>query len=91
MASANPVVSLWGGLESAAVGMGMESPVSRALGGAIAGLAIVLLVKPSVSYAATGERLAWSVTASDSDKGATTRFPWWAWPLSFGLFFGLFV
>lgn len=91
MTSANPVVSLWGGLETAAVGMGMTSPVSRMLGGAIAGLTLVLLVKPSVSYTSTGERRPWSVTAPDDSKAEATLFPWWAWPLSLGAFFGMFV
>lgn len=91
MTSANPVTAVWGGFESAAVGLGMESPVSRVLGGAIAGLALVLLIKPSVSYSSTGERLAWSFTSSEADKGQTTAFPWWAWPLTLGAFFGLFV
>ena len=64
-------------------------PAVRTLYGFGAGAAFAYVVRPSVSFEANGKPRPWIIT--DSGNSQATIFPYWAWAVLPGLFFGVFV
>ena len=64
-------------------------PAGRAAWGFAAGAAFAYFVRPSLSFDAAGNPLPWIVT--DSSNPNATIFPYWAYAVLPGLFFGVFV
>jgi hypothetical protein len=61
-------------LEQFMVFLGLESPSLRFLGGVTLTTGVILALKPSISFDASGNARAWSVTSSSSNS---TLVPWW--------------
>lgn len=83
--------------------LGLESPLHRTLSGLVLGYFFTTVFKPAVSWDTkkhedgskpTGKAYLWTFSGSAQKLGLspeeTTAFPWWAWPVMFGLVFGFF-
>ena len=64
-------------------------PLGRAALTAGAGATFAFMVRPSVSFHDDGTPREWILL--DQSNPQATIFPWWAWSVLPGVFFGIFV
>lgn len=88
---ASPLYSVWTPIESLFAALGLGTPVSRGLFGVGLGALVAFGIKPSGSFNADGTPKTFSPLLPASEKSKGTLFPWYFYPLLFGLLFGLFV
>lgn len=69
----------------------MHTPLYRFIWGLGAGYAFQALVKPSVSYLDENTEKPFALAVDDEFYDVSTYFPWFMWPLLFGIIFGVFV
>ena len=75
---------------------GMTTPARRAVVFGITGFTFQYLLNPAISYDALGNTRDFVLfsSASEDDESYednSTYFPWFAWPLTFAVFGGLFL
>lgn len=92
----NGVLNLVG---STLYGLGLDSPMSRALGFGTVGFATQYVFRPSISYVTIADQegkkkyIAKPCTlfASKNNDIPTTYFVWYLWPLLFAIFGAFFL
>ena len=68
--------------------VGLNTPASRTLAGAVIGMGIVVGVKPGFAFNENGSYRPWALTSGDP---SATYFPWFSLPLGIGAAFGVLL
>ena len=84
------VMASWGSNQSSAPEVffetiGLYSPITRAIFGAVVGYLIVQAVRPSFMFNKDGTPRGWSMTGGDAPV------VWWMLPLGLAIYSGLFI
>lgn len=79
--------------------MGLNTPTKRAIAGGLMGYAFSELYHPDVSWTGDGKKdpykpKKWNVFqgqfGANVDSAVYTAFPWWMWPTTAAVLFGMF-
>jgi hypothetical protein len=75
-------------IEVALAKIGLTSPARRFAAGTIVTTGLIWAFKPSALFDESGKAKEWAAT---SKKGNATLVPWWAYPLSVGIYLSVFL